>query len=131
MLTSALGALSFDSADGPRMLADARAVCGWAPEGPACGLFGARGCADDAVVSKLRLKGASAADRGAVVMETLRQEVASCGSEDPFYVVDLGEVRRLHRRWVSLFPRVDPFYGASGWAGRRPGDVVERGSGVM
>ena len=30
--------------------------------------------------------------------------------EDPFYIVDLGELTRLYQQWVDLLPRVKPFY---------------------
>lgn len=30
--------------------------------------------------------------------------------EDPFYVVDLGELTRLYQQWITSLPRVKPFY---------------------
>lgn len=47
------------------------------------------------------------------VFATMRKEMESNpGSETPFYVVDLGEVRRMMTHWEDLFPRIKPFYGA-------------------
>ena len=31
--------------------------------------------------------------------------------EDPFYVVDLGRLHRLHHTWSAALPEVQPFYG--------------------
>lgn len=31
--------------------------------------------------------------------------------EDPFYVMDLGEVVARYHQWKELMPRVEPFYG--------------------
>lgn len=40
-------------------------------------------------------------------------DVDTCapGGEDPFFVVDLGEVYRQHLRWKKNLGRVEPFYG--------------------
>lgn len=41
----------------------------------------------------------------------IRDVVADGAQEDPFYVMDLGEVVARFRRWKELMPRVEPFYG--------------------
>ena len=35
----------------------------------------------------------------------------SVTDEEPFFVADLGQVVRQHRRWKSALPHVHPFYG--------------------
>lgn len=35
----------------------------------------------------------------------------SIADEEPFFVADLGQAVRQHRRWKSALPRVHPFYG--------------------
>lgn len=43
--------------------------------------------------------------------EGLIREIVESGSqEDPFYVMDLGEVVARYHRWKELMPRVEPFY---------------------
>lgn len=32
-------------------------------------------------------------------------------SDDAFYIVDLADILLKHKKWVSLLPRVEPFYG--------------------
>lgn len=44
-------------------------------------------------------------------VEVVRQIVAEGSQEDPFYVMDLGEVVARYHRWRELMPRVEPFYG--------------------
>lgn len=53
----------------------------------------------------------------ALVKQVLHNQIArintdTCdpGEEDPFYVVDLGEVYRQHLRWKTNLARVKPFY---------------------
>lgn len=41
----------------------------------------------------------------------IKEIVASGCQEDPFYVVDLGEVVRRWQKWNLLMPRVKPYYG--------------------
>ena len=41
----------------------------------------------------------------------IREIVESGTQEDPFYVMDLGEVVARYHRWKELMPRVEPFYG--------------------
>lgn len=42
------------------------------------------------------------------------QDIVDGGvQEDPFYVMDLGELVARYQRWVELMPRVEPFYGES------------------
>lgn len=36
----------------------------------------------------------------------------SIDDEHSFYVADLGHVRRMHGKWASLFPDVQPYYGS-------------------
>lgn len=38
------------------------------------------------------------------------QDIVDAGQEDPFYVLDLGEVVARYRNWKALMPRVEPFY---------------------
>ncbi|CAB3229560.1 unnamed protein product [Arctia plantaginis] len=42
--------------------------------------------------------------------EVIRDIVEGGTQEDPFYVMDLGEVVARYRRWKELMPRVEPFY---------------------
>lgn len=42
--------------------------------------------------------------------EVIREIVDSGAQEDPFYVMDLGEVVARYHQWKELMPRVDPFY---------------------
>lgn len=41
----------------------------------------------------------------------IRKIVESGTQEDPFYVMDIGEVVARYSRWMELMPRVEPFYG--------------------
>lgn len=43
--------------------------------------------------------------------EVIRDIVEGGTQEDPFYVMDLGEVVARYRRWKELMPRVETFYG--------------------
>ena len=38
-------------------------------------------------------------------------EPCQLGEDDPFFVADLGQVYRQHRRWKGTLPQVQPFYG--------------------
>ncbi|KAK9470623.1 pyridoxal-dependent decarboxylase [Dipodascopsis tothii] len=56
-------------------------------------------------------------DSKALISRALRGRVArvdidGCapGGEDPFFVADMGEVYRQHKRWKLNIPRVEPFY---------------------
>ncbi|XP_060807208.1 ornithine decarboxylase isoform X2 [Amyelois transitella] len=42
--------------------------------------------------------------------DVIRQIVESGTQEDPFYVMDIGEVVARYHRWRELMPRVEPFY---------------------
>lgn len=43
--------------------------------------------------------------------ELVTQKITSNNlTEEPFYVVDLGELTRLYQQWIALLPRVKPFY---------------------
>ncbi|XP_022818190.1 ornithine decarboxylase 1-like [Spodoptera litura] len=42
--------------------------------------------------------------------DLIREIVESGTQEDPFYVMDLGEVVARYHRWKELMPRVEPFY---------------------
>jgi hypothetical protein len=35
------------------------------------------------------------------------------GSEEPFFICDLGDVLKKHEEWISALPRVHPHYGES------------------
>jgi ornithine decarboxylase len=49
---------------------------------------------------------------GAWSPESVARAVVADGlQEDPFYVMDVGEVVARYRRWKELMPRVEPFYG--------------------
>ena len=41
-----------------------------------------------------------------IVVVVLFQE-----TDDAFYVVELADILLKHKKWVSLLPRVEPFYG--------------------
>lgn len=43
--------------------------------------------------------------------DLIREIVESGTQEDPFYIMDLGEVVARYHRWKELMPRVEPFYG--------------------
>eukprot|EP00053_Salpingoeca_punica_P012515 m.112051 g.112051 ORF g.112051 m.112051 type:complete len:435 (+) comp15968_c0_seq1:175-1479(+) len=36
--------------------------------------------------------------------------VESKPTEDPFFVVDLGDVHRKHQQWLHMMPRIEPFF---------------------
>lgn len=43
--------------------------------------------------------------------EIISQKITSKNiSEEPFYIIDLGELTRSYQQWTSLLPRVKPFY---------------------
>lgn len=44
------------------------------------------------------------------VDEVIRSTIRKCGSDDPFYVVDVADITRKHKTWTSSLPRVKPFY---------------------
>jgi len=50
------------------------------------------------------------ADVAAVHKKLLAEVSAVPGTENPFYVVDLGDVHRKYAKWVKLLPRVTPHY---------------------
>lgn len=31
-------------------------------------------------------------------------------TEDPFFLIDLGDVHRKHQQWLRMMPRVEPFF---------------------
>ncbi|KAL4708655.1 hypothetical protein ACJJTC_008181 [Scirpophaga incertulas] len=41
---------------------------------------------------------------------SVARDVIEGGQEDPFYVMDVGEVVARYRQWKELMPRVEPFY---------------------
>lgn len=43
-------------------------------------------------------------------LEVIREIVEGGVQEDPFYVMDLGEVVARYHKWKELMPRVEPFY---------------------
>lgn len=54
----------------------------------------------------------------ALIEQALRTRISAIdadtcdiGGEDAFFVADLGEVYRQHRRWKLNLPRVEPHYG--------------------
>ena len=53
-----------------------------------------------------------------MTLSRLIQSVAAEGNhnteyenDEPFFVADMGEIYRQHRRWKKCLPRVTPFYG--------------------
>ena len=36
---------------------------------------------------------------------------SAIGGDDPFFVADLGQIVRQHRRWIQNMPGIRPFYG--------------------
>jgi hypothetical protein len=42
---------------------------------------------------------------------THAEKHAAVGGDESFFVVDLGEVSRQHRRWKKGLPNVQPYYG--------------------
>lgn len=36
---------------------------------------------------------------------------SAIGGDDPFFVADLGQIIRQHRRWLQNMPGIRPFYG--------------------
>ena len=61
----------------------------------------------------------SGAEYGKILVQQALQEhissidPATCeaGEEDAFFVADMGEVYRQHKRWKKNLPRVKPHYG--------------------
>uniref|UniRef100_A0A8C5VLD5 Ornithine decarboxylase n=1 Tax=Microcebus murinus TaxID=30608 RepID=A0A8C5VLD5_MICMU len=52
-------------------------------------------------------------DEGFTAKDILDQkinEVSSSDDKDAFYVADLGDILKKHRRWLKALPRVAPFY---------------------
>lgn len=46
-------------------------------------------------------------------VDIIEQKLSSGGredSDDAFYIVDLADILLKHKKWVSLLPRVEPFY---------------------
>lgn len=41
----------------------------------------------------------------------IKSIVEEGGHDEPFYVMDLGEVVARYHHWKELMPRVEPFYG--------------------
>ncbi|MCJ1339077.1 Ornithine decarboxylase [Bachmanniomyces sp. S44760] len=51
---------------------------------------------------------------GQALQERIRKintDICDVGEEDAFFVADMGEVYRQHRRWKTNLPRVKPHYG--------------------
>jgi ornithine decarboxylase len=44
-------------------------------------------------------------------LSSLNRSGQSITNEEPFFVADLGQVVRQHRRWKSALPHVHPFHG--------------------
>lgn len=44
-----------------------------------------------------------------VILEKMRQHEED-GIEDAFFVIDLADVLRKHKKWMTLFPRIKPYY---------------------
>jgi hypothetical protein len=52
-----------------------------------------------------------------LTIQTRLLSMSSCEwgiTDEPFFVADLGQVIRQHRRWRLNLPNVHPFYGAYG-----------------
>lgn len=49
------------------------------------------------------------ADTKVIIREFIYNHTHS-GAEEPFYVGDIGELERQHKRWIYNLPRVEPFY---------------------
>lgn len=60
-----------------------------------------------AVESSKRIIGAALEER----VEGIDHNICEPGEESTFFVADLGEVYRQHKRWKLHLPRVTPFYG--------------------
>lgn len=46
--------------------------------------------------------------------EVIQDVVASGQQEDPFYVMDVGQVVQRYNAWIEAMPKVKPFYGEHG-----------------
>uniref|UniRef100_A0A8C5VLF4 Ornithine decarboxylase n=1 Tax=Microcebus murinus TaxID=30608 RepID=A0A8C5VLF4_MICMU len=44
------------------------------------------------------------------ILDQKINEVSSSDDKDAFYVADLGDILKKHRRWLKALPRVTPFY---------------------
>ena len=44
-------------------------------------------------------------------LEIMRKIIALENLEDPFHLMDIGDVVRKHRVWIDRIPRVVPHYG--------------------
>lgn len=42
--------------------------------------------------------------------EMIARKIKEQGTEDAFFIADLGEIVKKHLRWISMMPRVEPFY---------------------
>jgi ornithine decarboxylase len=31
-------------------------------------------------------------------------------NEQPFYIIDIGEIIKLYEKWISIFPNIKPYY---------------------
>lgn len=40
----------------------------------------------------------------------IARKIKEQGTEDAFFIADLGEIVKKHLRWISMMPRVEPFY---------------------
>ena len=48
---------------------------------------------------------------GATTVEDIvRDTIVETNSEDAFYVVDIQDILRKHKKWLLNMPRVQPFY---------------------
>ena len=47
------------------------------------------------------------------LMKMKMDQLLDSVEEDAFFVSDLGEILRQHRRWIKNLPRIEPFYGSS------------------
>lgn len=44
------------------------------------------------------------------VEDIVRDTIVETNSEDAFYVVDIQDILRKHKKWLLNMPRVQPFY---------------------
>lgn len=45
------------------------------------------------------------------VWQVIRNITNSGNQEDPFYVLNIGDIVKQHEEWLAYLPRIKPYYG--------------------
>lgn len=73
---------------------------------PSCVLFKMKCALGEGVILDILRDDLSSVD----IIEQKLSAIGREDSDDAFYIVDLADVLLKHKKWVSLLPRVEPFY---------------------